>query len=90
MAGRSCRELEQRCRPAIVRPVRNSDIFDGRNAASAQPQGCRMFMTELLVMTSAVLGAIVIVLAARPGVSLRASLPRLPRAAGIARRPAGR
>ncbi len=42
-----------------------------------------MFMTELLVMTSAALGAIVIVLAARPG----ASLPRLP---GAARRPAGR
>ncbi|WP_167858669.1 hypothetical protein [Methylobacterium nonmethylotrophicum] len=49
-----------------------------------------MFTTEFLVMTSAALGAIVIVLAARPGVSLRASLPRLPRAAGAARRPAGR
>ena len=48
-----------------------------------------MFTTELLVMTSATLGAIVIVLAARPGVSLRASLPRLPRTAS-ARRPAGR
>ncbi len=46
-----------------------------------------MFTTELLVMTSAALGAIVIVLAARPGASLRASLPRLP---GAARRPAGR
>jgi hypothetical protein len=45
-----------------------------------------MFTTEILVMTSATLGAIVIVLAARPG----ASLPRLPRAAGAARRPAGR
>ncbi|WP_269153914.1 hypothetical protein [Methylobacterium currus] len=41
-------------------------------------------------MTSAALGAIVIVLAARPGVSLRTSLPRLPRAAGPARRPFGR
>ncbi|MFH6785847.1 MULTISPECIES: hypothetical protein [Methylobacterium] len=47
-------------------------------------------------MTSATLGAIVIVLAARPGATLRASLPRLPRTAGVARlagaprRPAGR
>lgn len=49
-----------------------------------------MFTTELLVMTSATLGAIVIVFAARPGVSLRAGLPRLPRAVGAARRPAGR
>ncbi|MCF4128728.1 hypothetical protein [Methylobacterium sp. SyP6R] len=46
-----------------------------------------MFTTELLVMTSAALGAIVIVLAARPGATLRTSLPRLP---GAARRPAGR
>ncbi|WP_171070073.1 hypothetical protein [Methylobacterium terricola] len=49
-----------------------------------------MFTTELLVMTSATLGAIVIVLAAQPGATLRASLPRLPRAVGPARRPAGR
>lgn len=86
MAGRSCGELEQHRRAAIVHPASNIDIFDCRTAASPHRQGCRMFTTELLVMTSATLGAIVIVLAARPG----ASLPRLPRAAGAARRPFGR
>jgi hypothetical protein len=86
MAGRSCGELEQRRRAAIVRPAKPA-LFDCRDAASVHPQGRRMFTTELLVMTSAALGAIVIVLAARPGASLRASLPRLP---GAARRPAGR
>ncbi|KMO38279.1 hypothetical protein ACQVP2_11480 [Methylobacterium aquaticum] len=86
MAGRSRGELEQRRRAAIARPAKLA-VFDCRAAASAQPQGRRMFTTELLVMTSAALGAIVIVLAARPGASLRTSLPRLPAAA---RRPFGR
>jgi hypothetical protein len=86
MAGPSCGELEQRRRAAIGRSASTATIFDCRAAASAHRQGCRMFTTELLVMTSAALGAIVIVLAALPD----ASRPRLPRAAGAARRPAGR